>query len=109
LFHSTMLFRSVFSQCLAKKKHPKPGEFGRVMAQEIMVVTPAISNLIRESKTAQMYSAIQTGMKLGMHTLEQALAEYVNKDIISFEEAVSKSSKPDELQRLITGGVKAKR
>ena len=56
---------AVFSQCLVKKHNPKPGEFGRAMAQEIMVVTPAIANLIREGKAAQVYSAIQTGMKLG--------------------------------------------
>ncbi len=92
---------AVFSQCLAKKHNPKPGEFGRVMCQEIMVVTPAISNLIREGKISQMYSAIQTGSKLGMQTMEQALANYVKAGSLSMEEALSKSSKPDELQRLI--------
>jgi twitching motility protein PilT len=100
---------AVFSQCLAKKKNVKPGEFGRVMAQEIMIVTPAIANLIREDKSSQIYSAIQTGMKLGMQTMEQALAVYVQKGLISFEEAMSKSSKPDELQRLTQGGVGAKK
>ncbi|MFW6359224.1 MAG: type IV pilus twitching motility protein PilT [Chroococcales cyanobacterium] len=99
---------AVFSQCLAKKKNPKPGEFGRVMAQEIMVVTPAIANLIREGKTSQMYSAIQTGMKLGMQTMEQALANMVKSGTISFEEAIGKSSKPDELQRLVGATVGAK-
>jgi twitching motility protein PilT len=100
---------AVFSQCLAKKKNPKPGEFGRVMAQEIMIVTPAISNLIREGKSSQIYSSIQTGMKMGMQTMEQALAAYVQKGVISFEEGMSKSSKPDELQRLTQGGVGAKK
>lgn len=95
---------SVFSQCLPKKKNPKPGEFGRCLAQEIMVVTPAIANMIREGKTPQIYSAIQTGLKLGMQTMEQALAGMVLNNTISVEEAVSKSSKPDELQRLIAGG-----
>jgi twitching motility protein PilT len=92
---------AVFSQCLAKKQNPKPGEFGRVMCQEIMVVTPAISNLIREGKISQMYSAIQTGSKLGMQTMEQALANYVKAGTLSMEEALGKSSKPDELQRLV--------
>lgn len=92
---------AVFSQCLAKKHNPKPGEFGRVMCQEIMVVTPAIANLIREGKISQMYSSIQTGAKLGMQTMEQALANYVKTGVLSMEEAISKSSKPDELQRLI--------
>jgi twitching motility protein PilT len=92
---------AVFSQTLVPKKNPKPGEFGRVMAQELMVITPAISNLIREGKTSQIYSAIQTGGKLGMKTLETVLADLCKAGIISFEAAMSKSSKVDELQRLI--------
>ncbi|MFQ4146981.1 type IV pilus twitching motility protein PilT [Chlorogloeopsis sp. ULAP02] len=92
---------AVFSQTLVSKKNPKPGEFGRVMAQEIMIVTPAISNLIREGKTAQIYSAIQTGGKLGMQTLEKVLADLYKQGTISFESAMAKTSKPDEVQRLI--------
>ncbi|GET37868.1 twitching motility protein [Microseira wollei NIES-4236] len=92
---------AVFSQNLVPKKNPKPGEYGRVMSQEIMVVTPAISNLIREGKTAQIYSAIQTGANLGMQTMESALAKLYKSGTISYEAAMSKSSKPDELQRLI--------
>jgi len=94
---------AVFSQTLVPRKNPKPGEFGRVMAQEIMVVTPAISNLIREGKTAQVYSAIQTGGKLSMQTLEKVLADYYKSGVITFEAAMSKTSRPDELQRLIGG------
>lgn len=92
---------AVFSQTLVPKKNPKPGEYGRVMAQEIMIITPAISNLIREGKTSQIYSAIQTGGKLGMQTLEKVLADYYKSGTISFEAAMSKTSKPDEIQRLI--------
>lgn len=94
---------AVFSQTLVTRKNPKPGEFGRVMAQEIMVITPAISNLIREGKTSQIYSAIQTGGKLGMVTLEKVLADLYKAGTISFEAAMSKTSRPDELQRLIGG------
>ncbi|MBE9223393.1 type IV pilus twitching motility protein PilT [Cyanobacterium stanieri LEGE 03274] len=94
---------AVFAQCLAKKHNPKPGEFGRAMAQEIMIVTPAIANLIREAKAPQIYSAIQTGVKLGMQTMEQALANLVKTGVISMEEGLAKSSKPDELQRLLAG------
>lgn len=94
---------AVFSQTLAPRKNPKPGQFGRVMAQEILVVTPAVSNLIREGKTAQIYSTIQTGGKYGMQTLEKALADAYKAGTISFEVAISKTSKPDELQRLIAG------
>ena len=96
---------AVFSQTLAKKKNPKPGEFGRAMAQEIMIVTPAIANLIREGKAAQVYSAIQTGAKLGMQTMEQALANLVKTGVIDIEEGIGKSSKPDELQRLVAGAM----
>jgi twitching motility protein PilT len=95
---------AVFSQCLVPKKSTKPGEFGRVMAQEVMIVTPAIQNLIREGKVAQMYSAIQTGLKMGMMTLEQSLAHLVKTGTISLEMAASKSSKPEEMQRILTGG-----
>lgn len=94
---------AVFSQTLVPKRSPKPGEFGRQMAQEIMIVTPAISNLIREGKTAQIYSAIQTGGKLGMVTLEKVLADQYKAGSITFEAAMSKTSRPDELQRLIGG------
>jgi twitching motility protein PilT len=92
---------AVFSQTLVPKKNPKPGEYGRTLAQEIMVVTPAISNLIREGKTSQIYSAIQTGGKLGMVTLEKVLADLYKAGTIGFEAAVSKTSRADELQRLI--------
>ncbi len=92
---------AVFSQTLVPKKNPKPGEYGRIMAQEIMITTPAIANLIREGKTAQVYSAIQTGGKLGMQTLEKVLADQYKSGLITFEAAMSKTSRPDELQRLI--------
>lgn len=94
---------AVLSQTLIPKANPKPGEFGRVMAQEIMVVTPAIANLIREGKTAQIYGAIQTGGKVGMQTLEMTLASLYNSGAITFDHAMAKTSRPDELQRLISG------
>jgi twitching motility protein PilT len=92
---------AVFSQCLVKKHNPKPGEFGRAMAQEIMIITPAIANLIREAKAPQIYSMIQTGSKLGMQTMEQALSNFVKSGVISYEEGLAKSGKPDEFKRLL--------
>jgi twitching motility protein PilT len=71
------------------------------MAQEIMIVTPAIANLIRESKAAQIYSTIQTSSESGMQTLEAALANLVNSGLVTVENAMAKSSKPAELQRLL--------
>lgn len=92
---------AVLSQTLVPKKNPRPNEFGRCLAQEVMIVTPAIANLIREGKTAQIYSAIQTGGRLGMQTLEKVLADLYKEGTISFEAAISKTSKAEELQRLI--------
>jgi len=69
---------------------------GRVPAFEIMIATPAIRNLIRERKTHQMYSAIQTGAELGMQTLDNHLLELYRNGIVSFEMALSKSSNPAE-------------
>src|SRR5574344_871726 len=66
---------AVFSQTLLPKIDPDTMEKkGRILAQEIMIVNSAIANLIREGKTAQIYSAIQTGSQLGMQNLEIALA-----------------------------------
>ncbi len=70
--------RSVISQTLLKKKDGS----GRVAVHEIMLGTPAIRNLIRENKVAQMYSSIQTGQSLGMQTLDQALVELVRRNVI---------------------------
>jgi len=79
---------------------PKIGG-GRVAAYEILVVTPAIANLIREGKTAQLYSQIQTGGQQGMQTLERALANLVVEGAVSRDEAMAKASKPEELGRLL--------
>lgn len=70
--------RGVVSQTLLKRTGG-----GRVAAFEIMLGTPAIRNLIRENKVAQMYSAIQTGRQFGMQTLDQALEELVSSGMIS--------------------------
>ncbi|MGQ0592505.1 MAG: type IV pilus twitching motility protein PilT [Gammaproteobacteria bacterium] len=74
--------RAVISQTLLKKIGG-----GRVAAHEIMIGTPAIRNLIRENKVAQMYSAIQTGAQHGMLTLDQSLQELVRRNIVSKQEA----------------------
>ena len=92
---------AVFAQTLLPKQLPDGTSKGRVMAQEIMVVTPAVSNLIREAKAAQIYSTIQTSSEYGMQTLEASLAKLVNDGLVSIENAMAKSSKPAELQRLI--------
>ena len=92
---------AVFTQTLCPKLAPDGTKSGRIMAQEIMVITPAISNLIREGKTAQIYSAIQTGGNYKMQTLEMALRELYVQNLITYEDAMSKTSRPDDLKRMI--------
>ncbi len=92
---------AVFSQTLIARKNPLPGVGSRCLAQEIMVVTPAIANLIREGKTAQIYSAIQTGNQTGMRTMEMALRDLYTAGKISLEDALTKTSRPEELTRML--------
>ena len=70
---------------------------GRVAAHEIMIATPAIRNLIREDKVAQMYSAIQTGGNLGMQTLDMCLKSLAAKGIITKESAREKAKSADSI------------
>ncbi|PRC94424.1 type IV pilus twitching motility protein PilT [Solimicrobium silvestre] len=83
--------QAVISQTLLKTKDGS----GRVAAHEIMIGTPAIRNLIRESKIAQMYSAIQTGSNVGMQTLDQNLTELVKRNQISLGAARFAAKIPD--------------
>ena len=84
---------AVISQALLKTKDGQ----GRVAAHEIMIGTPAIRNLIREGKIAQMYSAIQTGGAQGMQTLDQCLTELVTRGVVSKEEARYKAQNKDAM------------
>lgn len=83
--------RAVISQTLIKKIGG-----GRVAAHEIMIGTPAIRNLIREGKVAQMYSAIQTGQNIGMQTLDQCLRDLVDRGLISKQDAKQKAVNKDD-------------
>ncbi|TMK39307.1 MAG: type IV pili twitching motility protein PilT [Actinobacteria bacterium] len=74
---------------------------GRAVACEILVPTPAVRNLIREGKTFQIPSAMQTGMGVGMQTMDAALATLVREGKISQQLAEARSSTPDELRRLL--------
>ncbi len=82
--------QAVISQTLLKKNGG-----GRVAAHEIMIGTPAIRNLIRENKVAQMYSAIQTGANLGMQTLDQCLKNLVQKGLVNTQVAKEKAKVPE--------------
>ncbi len=83
--------RAVISQTLLKTKDGA----GRVAAHEIMIGSPAIRNLIRENKVAQMYSAIQTGQGLGMQTLDQCLQDLVRRNLVAPAEARTRAQNKD--------------
>ena len=85
--------QAVVSQTLIKKSGG-----GRIAAHEIMIGTPAIRNLVREDKVAQMYSAIQTGGSLGMQTMDQCLRILVGKGLITSEAARDRAKIPGDFQ-----------
>jgi twitching motility protein PilT len=80
---------------------PNADGSGRVVAAEILVPTPAVRNLIREGKTHQIYSALQTGGSQGMQTMDAALATLVRQGKITRALAEARSTTPDELRRLL--------
>lgn len=86
--------RAVISQTLLKTKDGT----GRVAAHEIMIGTPAIRNLIREGKVAQMYSTIQTSGAVGMQTLDQNLADLVKHNVVALGEARAKAMNKDNFR-----------
>jgi twitching motility protein PilT len=82
---------SVISQTLLKTKDGQ----GRLAAHEIMIGTPAIRNLIREGKVAQMYSSIQTSQSVGMQTLDQCLVDLVRRNMITLADARNRAVNKD--------------
>jgi len=90
---------AVFSQRLV----PTADGAGRVPAAEVLVATPAVRNNIREGKSHQLDSIIQTSSELGMMTLESSLANWVNQGVVSFEKAREFSLRPADLSRLVRG------
>ena len=93
----SLVLEGVLSQTLV----PTADGRGRCMAMEIMVATPAIRNLIREEKIHQIYSSMQAGSKFGMQTMNQSLCDLALKRKISREEALNRSTLPDELDQLM--------
>jgi twitching motility protein PilT len=92
---------------LTQQLLPTADGAGRCVAVEALVPTPAVRNLIREGKTHQIYSAMQTGAGHGMQTMDTALANLVREGKITRELALTRSSMPDELGRLLGGGMSA--
>jgi twitching motility protein PilT len=88
---------------VAQQLIPKYNQSGRVLATEVLVSTGAVRNLIREGKTYQLPSILQTGGKLGMHTLDSSLKTLYQQRVISLQEAMSRSSDPEEFKRYADG------
>ena len=93
--------RGVVTQTLVPTKDGK----GRAVACEVLVITPAVSNLIRESKTHQIFSAMQAGGALGMQTMDKSLADLVRRGVVSKEAAEEKSQDKDNFAQLLKGGM----
>ena len=74
---------------------------GRVAAYEILVVTPGVANLIRENKTFRINSAMQTGAKFGMQLMDDALFNHWKNGVVTVEDALAKSHRPDDLAKRI--------
>jgi twitching motility protein PilT len=92
----SFVLTGVFSQQLIPKlKGP-----GRVLATEVLIVTPAVRSLIRESKIHQIYSTIQTSQREGMRTMNQTLYELYQKKLISYEDAFARTMDPEDLSRI---------
>ncbi|MBI5143791.1 MAG: type IV pilus twitching motility protein PilT [Candidatus Omnitrophica bacterium] len=85
---------------LSQQLIPKTGGSGRVLATEVLIATPAVRSLVRESKIHQVYSVIQTSQKEGMKTMNQALYELYQKKLISYEDAFARTTDPEDLARI---------
>ncbi len=88
--------QAVVSQILLPRKDGK----GRIAAREVMIMTPAISNLIREGKTHMIYSAIETGAKCGMVPMDKALINLVKENLVAFDVALAKAHDQDTFRKL---------
>jgi twitching motility protein PilT len=95
----------VLEGVLCQSLLPRANGPGRALALEVMVPNPAIRNLIREDKIHQLYSQMQVGQeKFGMQTFNQSLVGLYQRRLISLEEAIGRSSDPDELRNMLGGG-----
>ncbi len=86
---------------VAQQLLPTRDGMGLAVAVELMIATPGIRNMIREAKTHQIYSAIQTGQKHGMQTMDQSLADLYRRGAVSLEMAMSRAVDVSDLQQLL--------
>jgi len=90
---------------LCQQLLPRAGMPGRVCAMEIMIASPAVRNLIREAKSHQLPSIIQTSAQLGMQTMDQHLRDLYLKGIITYDDAISRAMNPDDLKNMISAAM----
>jgi twitching motility protein PilT len=93
----SLVLQAVFAQQLI----PHVSGSGRVLAAETLIVTPAVRNLIRETKIEQIYLTMQTGGKFGMQTMNQALYDLYSKHQISYQAAIEASGDPEDFKRIL--------
>jgi twitching motility protein PilT len=98
-----VLLASCLEAVVTQQLVPRANGRGRVPALEIMLVTSAIRNLIREAKTHQMPSVIETGAQYGMQTMDGSLAQLIRAGAITHEEGAMRALDPDNFERLLLG------
>ncbi len=87
---------------LCQQLIPRAGMPGRICAMEVMIATPAIRNLIREAKSHQITSIIQTGANVGMQTMDQHLRDLYQRGVITYDDAMTRAMNPEELKKMIS-------
>ena len=93
-------FAAVIQAVISQQLLPRIDMPGRILAVEVMIATPAIRNLIREAKTHQIYSIIQTSAKMGMQTMDACLKDLYLRHIVSFQEALFRAMDQEEFKKL---------
>jgi len=102
-FHVRMQLSIVLQAVIAQQLLPRGYSSGRALACEILIPTSAVRNLIREEKEHQIYSVMQTGSEYGMQTMNQALFELYQKQLVTYNEIFSRTTDPRDLQQLVKG------
>jgi twitching motility protein PilT len=93
----------VLQAVMCQQLLPKAYTSGRVLSLEVLMVTPAVRNLIREEKVHQIYTQIQTGTEYGMQTMNQSLYDLFRKQLVTHAEIFSRTTDAKDLQRLVKG------
>jgi twitching motility protein PilT len=102
-FRARMQLSIALQAILAQQLLPRGYSSGRILASELLVPTSSVRNLIREEKEHQIYPLMQTGSEYGMQTMNQALFELYQKQLVTYNEIFSRTTDPRDLQQLVKG------